>query len=72
MEPLTDQQLLDETRRAIDAITSGRVHSYTLPNGQSATKLDVPLMWQQVSQLEQRIKSKSGRTIFRRANMRFD
>lgn len=72
MEPLTDRQLLDETRRAIDAITSGRVSSYTLPNGQSVTKLDVPMLWQQVSRLERRIKSRSGRTIFRRANMRFD
>lgn len=57
----TDSELLEETRNAIDALTAGKVSSYTI-NGQSYTRMSLKRLWEQVEILEGRIeRSKRGR-----------
>lgn len=53
---LTDAQLLEQTRLAIDALTTGGAAAYTVA-GRSVTKLDLPNLWTQVARLERRIAS---------------
>jgi hypothetical protein len=56
---LTDAALLEATRLAIDALTAGGASQYTL-NGRSVTKLDLPVLWQQVATLERRVAATAG------------
>jgi len=58
---MTDAQLYAETRKAIDALTTGGVNSYSL-NGRSVTKLDLDELWQQAERLELRMaRAEPGR-----------
>jgi hypothetical protein len=56
MASLSDAALLEQTRLAIDALTSGGAASYSI-NGRSVTKNDLDKLWQQVNRLEARIRA---------------
>lgn len=59
MASKTDAELLESTREAIDALTTGGVESYSL-NGRSVTKLNLKELWDQVTTLEKRISRTSN------------
>lgn len=63
MAALTDQQLLEATREAIDALTLGGVTSYAIGNRQ-VTKHNLPELWAQVERLESRIRRASAGGMF--------
>lgn len=50
----SDAELLEATRAAIDALTTGGAAAYSY-NGRNVTKLDLPKLWEQVAILEARI-----------------
>ena len=56
MASLSDTALLEQTRLAIDALTTGGASQYSIA-GRSVTKLDLPNLWKQVTMLEARIRS---------------
>ena len=56
---LTDSALLEATRLAIDALTTGGASQYSI-GGRSVTKLDLPALWQQVTTLERRVAAAAG------------
>jgi hypothetical protein len=56
---LSDQALLEQTRLAIDALTTGGASAYTVA-GRSVTKLDLPALWKQVEVLEARVARASS------------
>jgi hypothetical protein len=58
MAAMTDAALLEQTRLAIDALTTGGNSAYTI-SGRSVTKLDLPELWEQVALLESRIAQAS-------------
>ncbi len=58
MAALSDSALLTATREAIDALTTGRVSSYSLA-GRTYTKLNLDELWGQVDRLEKRIRRAS-------------
>lgn len=65
---LSDAALLEETKKAIDALTTGQVSSYSL-NGRSVTRLNLAELWNQRTRLEAIIASASrgsfGKVIIR-------
>lgn len=54
MAAQTDTELLAATRAAIDALTTGKVKSYTIGD-RTVTYHDLSELWTQVSRLESRI-----------------
>lgn len=66
---LSDAALLEETRLAIDALTTGGASQYSL-NGQMVTKVDLPTLWKQVGTLEGRIGNGGRKGMFSGSRMR--
>ncbi|MEM1213026.1 MAG: hypothetical protein AAGI68_12110 [Planctomycetota bacterium] len=51
----TDQELLDETRKALRALTAGGLQSFTTAYNQTYTRLQLKDLWAQIDTLEARI-----------------
>ncbi len=56
---MTDVQLLEQTRLAIDALTTGGASMYKIA-GREMIKIDLPVLWQSVAILERRIGRSTG------------
>lgn len=65
---LSNAALLEETKKAIDALTTGQVSSYSL-NGRSVTRLNLAELWNQRTRLEA-IIARASRGSFGKAIIR--
>lgn len=61
----SDQDILDAVRAAILAITSGNVAGYTLPTGQTVTRLDLDKLQRMEATYQARVQAAAAGAAFR-------